>query len=378
MDSVKILHCADLHLDAPLTGLPKQLSEIRQEELRENFGQIVELARKERIDVLMISGDLFDRESVKETTIKYIARKIHEIKPIPVLICAGNHDSLLRNYYYKRESWPENLHLFSRTMGKVDFPHKNLCVYGVSFYESYQDENLLKGFVVDDESKINIMMVHGELVSSESKSRYNPITLSDIENSRLDYMALGHVHGFSGLNKVGKVYWCYPGTPEGKGFDEKGVKGVVLGSVSKDYAQIQFCPTGKREYIEKEVDISEACTYEEITEKIKAILDEKSKDNLYKIILKGDIPEDFSISSDIIRSKLQEDTYFIKVVNETTFSIDINDLLEDDTLKNVFVNNIIDKIKISDDEEEVQLLKRALKIGICALNGERIEFDENF
>ncbi len=378
MNSVKILHCADLHLDAPMIGLLEHLSEIRQEELRENFGQIVELAKKEKVELLMISGDLFDRESVKKTTIDYIVRKIDDIKPIPVLVCAGNHDSLSRNYYYKRESWPKNLHLFDRTIGKVDFPQKNLCIYGVSFYESYEDENLLKGFKVDDPSKINIMIMHGEIVSSESKSRYNPITLLDIENSGLDYLALGHVHSFSGLNKVGNVYWCYPGTPEGKGFDETGVKGVVLGSIAKDYVQIQFCPTGKREYIEKEIDISGMCTYEEITEKIKDNLEIKSKENFYKIILKGDISEDFSISSEIIASKLKEVTYYIKVINETTFSIDIDELLDNDTLKNVFINNIISNIKECHEEEEIRLLKRALKIGICALNGERIEFDENF
>ncbi len=378
MDSVKFLHCADLHLDAPLSGIPDHLAQLRQEEFRENFGKIVDLAQKEDVEIIMISGDLFDRESVKKTTIDYIVRKIREIQPIPVLICAGNHDSLLRNYYYKRGGWPDNLHLFDRTIGRIDFPDKNLCVYGISFSEPFQEEGFLKGFAADDANKINIMMVHGDVVTSGDKSRYNPITLSDIESSKLDYVALGHVHSFSGLNKVGNVYWCYPGTPEGKGFDERGVKGVVIGSVSKGYTNIEFRPTGKREYIVEEVDISGVCTYEEITDKIKETFDDRSKENFYKIILKGDISEDFGISSDVIRNKLEEDTYYVKVINETTFGIDINRILEDDTLKNVFINNIVNRIKKSSREEEIQLLKRALKIGICALNGERIEFDENF
>jgi len=378
MDSVKFLHCADLHLDAPLTGLPDHLVQLRQEELRENFGRIVDLARKENVQIIMISGDLFDRESVKKTTIDYIIKKIEEIKWIPVLICTGNHDSLLRNYYYQMSNLPENLYLFDRTISRIDFPDKNLCIYGISFYEPLQEKNLLKGFVVDNENKINIMMMHGEVVTSGGKSIYNPITLSDIEKSKLDYIALGHVHSFSGLNKAGKVYWCYPGTPEGNGFDESGVKGVVIGSISKGYTHIEFRPTGKREYIVKEVDISGACTYEEITKKIKDNFEEKSENNFYKIILKGDIPEDFGISSEVIRSKLEEDTYFLKVINETTYDIDINKILVDDTLKNVFINNIIYNIKDSSREEEIKLLKRSLKIGICALNGERIEFDENF
>lgn len=374
MNAVRILHCADLHLDAPLIGLSEQLSDMRQEELRETFGRIVDMVKAEKVQVLLISGDLFDRETVKKTTVDHIINKLQTISNIPVLISAGNHDSLSKNYYYRKEIWPQNVHIFDSTMGKVDFPEYNLCVYGVSFNEAYQDKGLLKGFTAEDDSKINIMVIHGEILSPGSTGRYNPITLADIENSKLDYLALGHVHAFSGINKVGKSFWSYPGTPEGKGFDEKGQKGILIGEVSKNYCQMEFIPINKRAYMEYQVDISSACTYDEIAAKIRDVLDEDSQKNFYKIILTGEISEDFNINSEIIKNKLKDMVFNIKIINETSYSIDLSRQLSDDTLKNVFINKMCRIINES-EEENMDLYKRALKIGINALNGERIDFD---
>ena len=51
-------------------------------------------------------------------------------------------------------------------------------------------------------------------------SGYGPISPGDIAASRLDYLALGHIHQASGLQREGSTYWAYPGCPEGRGFDE--------------------------------------------------------------------------------------------------------------------------------------------------------------
>lgn len=377
MESIKILHCADLHLDAPMSGFPNHIAEIRQEELRETFGKIVNTAEKEKVDVCIISGDFFDRETVKKTTIDYIIKKLKEIEHIIVVIAPGNHDCLSKNTYYSKQIWPRNVHIFGSSISRVDFPQKNLSIYGIGFNKVYHEEGLLKGFSVEDKSRLNIMAIHGEINTSGTNSPYNPISLSEIENSGLDYIALGHVHTFSGINKVASTYWCYPGTPEGKGFDEKGKKGVVIGEVSKAFCQLEFIPLCKREYREIEVDISGIDTYEEITNKVKDHLGENSKDHFCKIILVGEISEDFNIHSEVIKSKLEESVYFLKVINETSFIIDLEQGLSDDTLKNVFINNMREKIEAAQDEDKVRIYKRALKIGICALNGERIDFNEN-
>ncbi|MCG8484393.1 MAG: DNA repair exonuclease, partial [Clostridia bacterium] len=339
MNSVKILHCADIHLDAPLTGLPAQLSKMRQEELRQTFGEMVEVANQKNVDIFLISGDLFDQEQVRKTTIDYLVTKLKEISNIPVMIAAGNHDSLSRSYYYNKKIWPENVHIFDKDVGCVDFPELNCCVYGKSFFTPLEEQNGLKGFYVSDESKINIMVMHGEITTAGSQGQYNPITLEDINNSGLDYLALGHVHGFSGINKAGNTYWSYPGTPEAKGFDELGKKGFIMGEVSKGYVELDFIENNKREYFEKEIDVTGFCTYDEIVEKAINAMGENSNQHFYKLILKGDVPEDFNIHTDIVLSRLRDQAFMLKIINKTTFSIQLENDFAEDTLKNVFINH---------------------------------------
>ena len=65
----KIIHTADIHLDAPFSLLDVQTAQMRKNELRETFSSIVQLAESEKADIMIIAGDLFDSGFVtKETT----------------------------------------------------------------------------------------------------------------------------------------------------------------------------------------------------------------------------------------------------------------------------------------------------------------------
>ena len=84
------------------------------------------------------------------------------------------------------------------------------------------------GFAAPRDGRIHLMALHGDV---EGKGRYGPIALEDIAASGLTYLALGHIHACSGLQKAGDTYWAYPGCPEGRGFDELGDKGVLVVTV---------------------------------------------------------------------------------------------------------------------------------------------------
>ncbi|MCG8483320.1 MAG: hypothetical protein MJA31_08445 [Clostridia bacterium] len=87
--------------------------------------------------------------------------------------------------------------------------------------------------------------------------------------------------------------------------------------------------------------------------------------------------EDFNIHTDMVQSRLRDQAFMLKIINKTTFSIQLENDFAEDTLKNVFINHIKKSIKEADNEEKSNIYKRALKIGLCALNGERIDFDED-
>ena len=62
---MKILHCADLHLDSKLTAnLDKDRAKERKGEILHTFEKMIQYAVEQEIYVILIAGDLFDTRHV--------------------------------------------------------------------------------------------------------------------------------------------------------------------------------------------------------------------------------------------------------------------------------------------------------------------------
>ena len=59
---MKIIHSADIHLGAPVGGFPKEISEERKREVRNTFLRMVDYARENGVKVVLLAGDVFDRD----------------------------------------------------------------------------------------------------------------------------------------------------------------------------------------------------------------------------------------------------------------------------------------------------------------------------
>ena len=66
---MKIIHCVDLHLDSGLqTHLNREKAGRRRDELLSNFGRLAEYASENGVEIVLIAGDLFDRDKVSALT----------------------------------------------------------------------------------------------------------------------------------------------------------------------------------------------------------------------------------------------------------------------------------------------------------------------
>lgn len=376
MEKVKILHCGDLHFDTPFTGLSSVEAEKRKEDLRETFGKIIDRVKKENVPIVLISGDLFDNARVMKTTLDYIMGKFHEIPDTRIFISPGNHDPYGKGSFYSIGDWPSNVHIFGTDMGKVEIPERNVCVYGIGFSKPYERQCLIENFSVENDNLINIMVLHGEVVKGGQTSDYHPITSRHIENSRLDYLALGHRHTHGGIEKTGNTFWSYSGNPEGRGFDELGPKGVLLGEIGKGYCNLDFLPMNKRQYVVKKVDVSGVSTYEEVVQAIlKDSTDTHRKHNLYKIILTGKVSSGFTIHLQVLQEKIKKDFYFVKMEDATQVEIDYEALENEFSLKGLFIKKMRGKIHGATTESEKKRLLYALDIGIKALEDEEVPIE---
>ncbi len=375
MNKVKVLHCADLHFDTPFKELSKEVSDTSKNELLEVFKKIIDLAIEENIEVLLIAGDVFDNLTVNKNTLFFISDQIKRIKNIKVFISPGNHDPYNEKSFYSMINWPENVYIFKGDMEFKEVKELNLIIWGAGFRNNYENETLLKSINVEN-NKINIMLLHGEIISANSKNEYNPIYINDIYKSNIDYIALGHRHKFSGILKEGMTTYAYSGCPQGRGFDEEGEKGVIIGEVHKGGTNLSFLPVCKRKYITKEIDITGTNNYDEVIFKLLSDLsDEEIHKNFYKIILKGELKEHFNLKESVLIEKLKNKFYYIKIINDTSIEVNLTELSRDYSIKGMFIAKILEKLKdASDDDKEI--LKLALKMGIQCLSEDEVNLND--
>lgn len=376
MKSVKILHTADIHIGARESFLGANADKRRFETLM-TFERIMDLAAKEDVSLVAVAGDLFDSNGIEETFIKSVFDKISSYPQIKVVFSAGNHDPLNAESPFLNRELPENLYVLGTKDECITLEELKLRVYGRSF-----ERNCLKGeeffTLKTDPEYINLLVQHGDL-KSDLNSEYNAITPQFVKNSGMDYIALGHLHKRTEIGRIDNTFFAYCGCPEGQGFDELDDKGVYIGEIGKGVCSLSFISVSKRKHIEKTVDISNAQNTADIAELVLSSLKSEYGDNfgenLYKIILSGEISEQTEVNLSQITSRLEEKLYFVKLRDNTEYKIDYAQLAKEPTLMGVFVKRMLEKEKNA-SEEEKQSLKKALKLGLRAFKAE-VKFDED-
>lgn len=376
MSRVKILHCADIHIGEALSFLGAN-AEARRYETLITFERIIDLARTENVELIAISGDLFDSNRVEQRFIDAVLNKIGEAAPIKVVFAAGNHDPLSADSPFLRESLPQNLYILGAKDECITFEELSLKVYGRSFESAF-----LKGeeaFSLEtDNNYINLLVQHGEL-KSDLNSDYNAITPRFVKTSGMDYIALGHVHKRSEIGKIDNTYFAYCGCPEGQGFDELDQKGVYIGEIGKGVCELEFVSVSKRQHIFEKIDAAAFSNSLEASAAILSFLSEKYgegyRENLYKIELCGEVQEDADINTEEILSRLSSELYFVKLKNKTEIALDLEALSNEVSLKGMFVKKMLERTRNA-PEDERELYRKALKLGLKAFNSE-VKYDED-
>ena len=355
-----IIHGADFHLDAPFAALPPDKARARRAEQRELLDRLAGLAEERRADVVLLSGDLLDGGQTYQETVQALARTLGGI-PAPVFIAPGNHDCYGPRSVYAGTAWPDNVHIFSTVAVEgVELPGLNCVVHGAAFTTPQADRSPLMGFAAPRDGRIHLMALHGDV---EGKGRYGPIALEDIAASGLTYLALGHIHACSGLQKAGDTYWAYPGCPEGRGFDELGEKGVLLLHAQPGQVTGEFVPLCRRRYQDVRVDVTGCDPLDAVLN----ALPPATAEDIYRITLTG-----ACTAPDLARLQraLAPRFYGLTVRDETRLPQDLWQRREEDSLTGLFLREMEQLCAKRPDDPVCRL---AARFGLAALeNGEDI------
>lgn len=357
---MKFVHLADLHLDAKfdslssIDGLPQK----RRLEQRKALKDVVEYIKENDIKLFLISGDLYEQNYIRKSSIEYVNKLFEEIPDTQIFIAPGNHDPYIKNSFYSTYTWSKNVHIFNENIEKIDF--KDAHIYGFGFTDFYCKQSEIEEIQVEEPDDINILITHGSLDGgSDDLREYNPLRQSKLKQLDFDYIALGHIHKpYYNEEKNQKIF--YPGSTISLGFDELGEHGILVGDIEKDELKVKFMTIDPRQYEEKKVDITEMTSNEEVLEKLQNLV--LNNENLYKIILVG--KRYFTLNIDEIK-KLNSRENIVKIKDKTKVGIDIERIAEENNVRGIFVRNMLERKERENLDED--FIEKAIEIGLEVL-----------
>lgn len=357
---MKFVHLADLHLDAKfdslssIDGLPQK----RRLEQRKALKDVVEYIKENDIKLFLISGDLYEQNYIRKSSIEYVNKLFEEIPDTQIFIAPGNHDPYIKNSFYSTYTWSKNVHIFNENIEKIDF--EDAHIYGFGFTDFYCKQSKIEEIQVEEPDDINILITHGSLDGgSDDLREYNPLRQSKLKQLDFDYIALGHIHKpYYNEEKNQKIF--YPGSTISLGFDELGEHGILVGNIEKDELKVKFMTIDPRQYEEKEIDITEMTSNEEVLEKLQNLV--LNNENLYKIILVG--KRYFTLNIDEIK-KLNSKENIVKIKDKTKVGIDIERIAEENNVRGIFVRNMLERKERENLDED--FIEKAIEIGLEVL-----------
>lgn len=238
---MKILHTSDWHVGRTFHG--RDLL-VEQESV---LGGMAETVADERVDVVVVAGDLFDRAVPNAEAVAVCSRVLKRIRAAgaKIVITPGNHDSAARLGFLGAFAEAGGLHLRTR-VAELHEPvlfadaHGPVAVYGIPFLEPETARHTLGvevkghgGVLTEAMRRVkqdlaarpgtrSVVLAHAFVTGGEPCESERTIAVGGVQDvsgavfAGVDYVALGHLHGQQTLAE----HLRYSGSPVAYSFSE--------------------------------------------------------------------------------------------------------------------------------------------------------------
>lgn len=368
---MKLIHCADLHLDSKMTAnLSKEKAKIRKIELINTFKKMVNYAGDNGINGIIIAGDLYDTKNISATAKNAVADEILNHPEIEFYYLKGNHDG--DSFLSAFVDMPPNLHLFGRQWTYYFVKGTKIHIAGMEIDED--NTASMYDLLMLNPDDFNIVVLHGQeaVNKGKDKNKNMVISLRELKNKNIDYLALGHIHEYRQERLDGRGMYCYSGCLEGRGFDECGEHGFVVIDIDEENNTFRskFINMASRQTYHITADVSGCLTTAEAAKKLESRFAEENiqEKNMVKVSLVGKVDIECDINVELLTKQFEDRFFFLKIKNETGFTFDYEKFALDVSLKGEFVRTVMAKEDISSEDKAV-----IIRYGMEALAGEEID-----
>lgn len=280
---MRVLHTSDWHVGRTFHG--RDLLSDQESVL----SALVDLVVDERVDVVVLSGDLYDRAVPSGEAVETCVRALSRIREAgaQLVVTPGNHDSASRVGAFGDFAAAGGLHLRTKISGLhrpvvLDDEHGPVAFYGIPYLEPDPAKQALersadvsgasakletRGHATvlreamnrvraelagRDRRTRSVVLAHGFVTEGEASESERTIAVGGVEQvpgstfDGVDYVALGHLHGPQRLDE----HLRYSGSPLAYSFSEaahrKSVWLVDIGPDGLDGVERRELPVPRR------------------------------------------------------------------------------------------------------------------------------------
>lgn len=363
--SVRLLHTADVHLDAEFNHSPGK-GDAYRERIRHAFSRIIDLAQ-EGHDLLIVAGDLFDNNRPYAATAEF-ARNELERAGIPVCLLAGNHDHLDDQSVYGQIAWPANVHVFQTRGEQFALPDKDLVVTGFPLSERPGDCIQDEPPAVARPARHHVAVMHGWVLQPHFEPAEGHLQLNALRPQDVDYVALGHLHQAREQKLV--VTGWYSGAPEPVQIYQNDCGVALSVELESEGPKVVPATVGTLRGLKLEVNMQglDAAALEMQVSRL------RDTDVILTVLLTGLRDRYPDLDAEELQRLWESSFFSLSVRDETQISLSLDQIPFADrtSLIKEFLELMHARLTSTQTAEEKEIVRQAYDLGLNELQGRKI------
>lgn len=388
---LRLLHMADVHLGARHADLGEAATAQRERQFAA-FAAAIDLAVAEKVDVVVVAGDLFDSNVQPRRIVERAAAELARLgtAKIRTVIIPGTHDVYDRSSVYRAYDLPalagnpprgDLVTVLTPEHPDVHLTACDVVVYGRVFGTKRAPHSPLLDFsaAADSRATWKIGLVHGA-VAIPGKTDGDEVVVSrdEIAASGLDYLALGHWHSAQN-DRAGSVHYAYAGAPEPVAVDQDRAGKVLLVTLDerdkKRTVKIEQRQVGRTTFDKVEIDAARLSGQPALIDQLRK---RASPDLVLDVTLTGVRPDELDLDTDEVEAALKADFLRVRVRDRSVPALTSGAIPSAETIAGAFIRNMearIAELEASTragDADQAHEMRDALRLGRLLLAGHEV------
>lgn len=349
---LRLLHTADVHLGARHADLGDRAATQRERQFAA-FVATIDLALAQKVDLVLIAGDLFDSNVQPRRSVERAAAQLKRLVDarIRIVISPGTHDVFDRASIYRAY----DLAALAGAVGSdlvtvLDPEHPDVhlkpldvVVHGRCFATKRAPTSPLQGLDVskDDRAAWHVGLLHASIAIEGKTDRDEVvITTDEIAASHLDYLALGHWHSTS-KGKAGRTTYAYSGAPEPIALDQDRAGNVLIVQLDaqdgKKRVTVEERRVGKTRFERIQVDAAKVGSQPGL---ISTLAEKADADLVLDAVLIGIRPDELDVHVEEVEAELADRFLKVRVRDRSVAPLPEGILASPDTVLGAFIRDL--------------------------------------